>query len=146
MRLVGDLEADGFLSEATLIWCAVFKDLDTEEVHRFFPDEVHLIPKLLSQAEFLVMHNGLDYDLPLMERILDYKYDGEFFDSYIVSMMTNPDRYGGHGLAPWGERFGRPKPVHEDWSQFSDDMMFRCEEDVEINFLTYKQLIKELYG
>ena len=146
MRLVGDLEADGLLPEATTIWCGVFKDLDTSEVHIFYPDKVHLIPEFLEGAEYLCMHNGIDYDVPLMESILDYTYRNEFFDSYIVSQMTCPDRPGGHGLGPWGQRFGRLKPGHEDWSKFSEDMMHRCKEDVEINHLVWKQLQKELYG
>ncbi len=148
MRLVGDLEADGFLPDATKIWCGVFKDIDGTDglLYYFRPDEMKEMCELLDECEFLVMHNGIDYDLPLMERILDYTYKGEFFDSYIVSQMTYPDRPGGHGLGPWGGRFGKPKPVHEEWHVFSPEMLYRCEQDVEINYLVYKQLIKELYG
>lgn len=144
MRLVGDLEADGLLQEATVIWCGVFHDIDTQEVHEFYPDDIELLPKFLEKCEWLCMHNGIDYDLPLMERILEYKYEGEFFDSFIISQMTDPDRKGGHGLGPWGEHFGIPKPKHEDWSQWTDEMQHRCQEDVKINVLVYKQLMKEL--
>ena len=146
MRVVGDLEADGLLPTASIIWCGVFKDLDTGAKTFFYPDEMNELCWFLDKVDYLVMHNGIDYDLPLMESILDYKYKGEFFDSFIVSQMTQPDRLGGHGLGPWGERFGVPKPIHEDWSQFSDEMMHRCSTDVEINYLTYLQLIKELNG
>lgn len=146
MRLVGDLESNGLLPDATIVHCGVFKDIDTKDIYLFRPNMMADMCNLLDHCDFLCMHNGIDYDLPLMEGILDYKYEGEFFDSYIVSQMTYPDRPGGHGLGPWGERFGVSKPVHEDWSKFSEEMMYRCEVDTEINYLVYKQLIKELYG
>lgn len=146
LRVVGDLEADGLLPTVTKIWCGVFKDIDTGCKASFLPHQMEEMCRYLDKVTYLVMHNGIDFDLPLMERILDYTYKGEFFDSFIVSQMTYPDRPGGHGLGPWGERFGVPKPEHEDWSRFSDEMLHRCDVDVEINHLTYKTLIKELNG
>jgi len=145
MRCTGDLEANGFLEDATTIWCGVFKDLDTLEVHSFEPDQLSDMCTFLDSVEFLAIHNGIAYDIPLLESILDYTFKGEVFDTYIVSQMTEPDRVGGHGLAPWGEKFGVPKPKHEDWTQFSPEMLHRCEQDVEINYLVYKQLMRELY-
>jgi hypothetical protein len=100
--------------------------------------------EFLDGVEFLAIHNGLDYDIPLMESILDYSYQGEVWDTYIISQLLNPDRPVGHGLAAWGEKFGVPKPVHEDWSKFTPEMMYRCEQDTEINHLVYKQLLKEM--
>ena len=146
LRCVGDLEADGLLPTVTTVWCGAFSDLDTGEKHFFGPWEMEKMVEFLKKVDFLVMHNGIDYDLPLMERLLKYTYQGEFFDSFIVSQMTVPDRLGGHGLGPWGERFGVPKPKHEDWSFYSEEMKHRCIVDVEINRLTYLQLMKELNG
>lgn len=146
MRVVGDLEADGLLPTATVIWCGVFKDLDTGQKYHFYPDQMSDMVLFLEGVDYLVGHNFIDFDLPLMQSILDYTYTQEVFDSFIVSQMTKPDRLGGHGLGPWGERFGVPKPKHEDWSRFSDEMMHRCDVDTEINHLVYKQLIKELNG
>ncbi len=150
MRCIGDLEANGLLRHkdhsppADTIWCGVFKDIDTKAVTIFRIHEMIEMEEFLDEVDFLVMHNGADYDIPLMESILEYKYQGELFDSFIVSQLTCPDRVGGHGLENFGKIFGRPKPPHEDWSKFSPEMLYRCQEDVEINYLTYLLLLEEL--
>jgi len=151
MRVVGDLEANGLLQwshdkgdPADTIWCGVFKDLDTQAVTAFLPHEMEEMIAFLSRIEFLAGHNFVDYDVPLMKKILNFYFQGELFDTFIVSQLCDPDRPGGHGLAAWGERFGIPKPEHEDWSQFSPEMLYRCEQDVEINYRVYLQLLKEL--
>jgi len=53
---------------------------------------------------------------------------------------------GPHSVEAWGYRFGRAKPEHEDWSQFSDEMLHRCTEDVEIQHLIYTTLLEEASG
>lgn len=145
MRVVGDLESDGLLPTATTIWCGVFHEIDTGVTYVFPEEEVFMIPDFLDDVELLIGHNFIDYDIPLMECILDYTYTGEVFDTWIVSQMTKPDRFNGkHGLAAWGEHFGVPKPPIEDWSRYTPEMLHRCKEDVKINVLVYKQLMKEL--
>lgn len=158
MRCVGDLEADGLLQAkknkkgeilslpATVIWCGVFTNIDTGKTHEFGPDELDAMCLFLDEVDELVGHNFVDYDIPLMESILDYKFFGKIFDTLIVSQMTCPDRVGGHGLDNWGRVFGVPKPKHEDWSKFSPEMLHRCKEDVKINVLVYEALLKELNG
>lgn len=158
MRCVFDLEANGLLQRklnkkgevksepATKIHCGVFKDIRSGQVWVYRPDELEEMLALLKRIDLLIGHNIVDYDIPLLESILDYKYEGEVFDTYTVSQMTYPDRPGGHGLDNWGKALGRHKPVHEDWSKYSDDMLHRCKEDVEINYLVYRALKKELHG
>jgi len=51
---------------------------------------------------------------------------------------------GPHSLAAWGYRIGRGKVEHEDWSQYSPEMMHRCVEDVEITHLVYLEMQKKL--
>ena len=57
-----------------------------------------------------------------------------------MSKLFNPERPE-HSLESYGKQFGRNKPVHEDWSVFSEAMLHRCSEDVEINYITYKHLV-----
>lgn len=153
MRAVADLEANGLLPEVTTIWCGVFKDIDTKEVYKFGPDQMAEMCKFLDDVTVLVMHNGIDYDVPLLEQVLGYVYEGEFYDTYLMSMLSNPDRKksfnlkgksGAHSLANFGCIFGRSKPEHEDWSMYSEDMLHRCSEDTEIGFLTFNYLLKEM--
>jgi len=45
-----------------------------------------------------------------------------------------------------GEKFGVPKPPHENWSQFSEDMKFRCIQDTRIGTRVVRTLIEESKG
>lgn len=151
MNLVGDLEADDLIKGVTTIWCGVFKDVDTKEVYTFRPHQVHLIPELLERSDQLIIHNGVQYDREVLIKVLGYTYPlSKVWDSLIMSRLLNPDRKtpkgakGAHSLQAWGLRFNHPKPVHEDWSKFSEDMLHRCTEDVMINEKVYYQLLKEM--
>lgn len=150
---VGDLEADGLLEEATRVWCGVFKDLKTGEVIKFNPHQVPDMLKFLDSVEALAMHNGLGYDWPLLEKLYGYKFKGVKIDTLVMSRLMNPKRQVPYncpnkGIAPhsveaWGYRVGRGKPEHNDWSAFSDEMLHRCSEDVEIQCLIYEALLAE---
>jgi len=156
MRVVGDLEANGFLDVATRVWCGVFKDIDTKEVHKFRPDEIDKMLAFLDECKTLIMHNGAGYDLPLLEKLYGYKYKGEFIDTLIISRLQNDNRpkpveiqgsqVGTHSVEAWGYRFGRHKPEHEEWDKFSEDMLHRCSEDAEIQYLIWEALNKEAEG
>jgi len=146
-RLVFDIEADGLYDYVTQMWCIVTKDIDTQEVNKYHGDTLIDGVFALLDAEILVGHNIINYDIPLLKK-LGYVEEGfsfKTFDTFMYSSLLNPDR-GGHGLDAWGKRLKRYKPAHEDWSQFSEEMLHRCTEDVEINYLVYLELIKEMKG
>lgn len=146
MRLVFDIEADELLLMATRMWCIVTKDIDTGEVRRFEPMEINSGVDYLCSADLLIGHNIINYDIPLIFKLTGIEVDVELFDTLVVSRLLNPDRRGGHSLGMWGQRVGRQKPEHEDWTQYSPEMLYRCEEDVEINHLVYDLLQEEMYG
>lgn len=142
--LLFDTESDGLLDEATRIHCAVTK-MDGV-LTRYTPDDVSGFVSTLSNLSddtIVCCHNLIEHDLPLMEKLYGYKHKGLVLDTLVMSRLLQPERVGRHGLGAWGERFGRPKPVHEDWSRYTKEMLHRCTEDVEINHLTYLHLMKE---
>lgn len=154
--VVGDIEADGLLDSATRVWCGVFKDLSTEEVSKFGPSEVENMLSFLDSVDVLIMHNGIGYDWPLLKKLYGYEFKGRKVDTLIMSRLLNPKRtvpfncpnkkVGPHSVEAWGWRLGRGKPEHNDWSKFSPEMLHRCSEDVEIQCLIYRELIKEASG
>jgi len=150
---VGDLEGDGLLDTITIIWCGVFKDLYTKEVFKFRP---HQIPEMLSfmdTVDVLIMHNGIGFDWPALEKLYGYEYKGKKVDTLVMSRLLDPKRLvpfmcpnkkaGPHSVEAWGYRVGRGKVEHNDWSQFSEEMLHRCAEDVEIQCLIFNELEKE---
>lgn len=158
MHLVFDSEADGLLPTVTQCWCIVAKDLETMELHKFRPNEIGQGLELLSQASTLVGHNIVGYDFRMFHKLYGWKYTGKVFDTLVASRVLWPDRplpknkirgeeysmskYGpAHSIGAWGWRLGRFKPEHEDWSVFSDEMLHRCTEDVEINELVLRHLV-----
>lgn len=155
--VIGDLETNGLLETATVIHCAVFKDLETKEVFKFTPNSVYQIPDFLAKVDTLIMHNGIAFDVPIMRKLLGYTYKGKVVDTLVMSRVLNPNRpvpfdcpykKAPHSVEAWGYRVGRGKPEHHDWEKFSEAMLHRCSEDVEIQELIYYELIKEanMYG
>lgn len=140
-RAVFDTESDGFLYDATVIWCIVFKDYDTQDVYRYGPDSVGEGLKRLQDYNILIGHNICGHDIPLIKKLYPWWTHQILRDTYCMSKLFNPERIQGHSLESYGDQFHRAKPVHEDWSRFSEEMLYRCSEDVEINWLTYRYLV-----
>lgn len=139
---VFDIEADGLTP--TKIHClSVFNGKlkstsSYEHMRKFF-----------TSAKVLVGHNISRYDIPAVEKLLGIKVTARIVDTLALSWYLEPDRLK-HGLADWGEDFGIPKPLVEDWEdQPIEVYIHRCEEDVKINtklwLRQWKQLVK-LYG
>lgn len=145
MRLVFDLESNGWRDEADQIWCLVFEDLETKEVHKLVYTDVDFLTRLeyFFTADEVIGHNIINYDLPLIKRLTGIVPTGKVTDTLVLSRLFNPDRKGGHSIDAWGKKLGRYKPAHEDWSRFSEDMLHRCAEDTGINVLVYHELKKE---
>ena len=148
MRLVFDVESNGLYEDATQIWCIVTKDIDStvSKSISFYGKSLKDGIAYLQEADELIGHNIIDYDLRLIKKLCpDFKPKGLIFDTMILSQLLNPDRKGGHSLGQYGEEQGIKKPEHEDWSRFSPEMLHRCTQDVEINHKVYDYLMKESY-
>lgn len=154
MKIVfGDLEANGLLPTATTVHCGVFKEKGKNELVRFRPHQVKEMLEYLDSVDVLIMHNGIGYDLPLLEKLHKYKFKGKIVDTLLMSRLLKPKRLlpfhmpnkkaGPHSVEAWGYRVGRGKPEHNDWENFSEAMLHRCSEDVEILELIYDELMKE---
>lgn len=157
MRIyVGDLEANGLLETATTVHCGVFKNRATGEVVKFIPSQIRQMLQFLETVDVLIMHNGLGYDWPLLKKLYGFTYKGKKVDTLIMSRLLDPKRMvpfncpdkgvGPNSIEAWGYRVGRGKPQHDDWENFSEEMLHRCTEDVEILDLVYDKLLEEAKG
>ena len=150
--LVFDLEGDGLYEDITRVWCICTKEVETGEEKWFFDEQlggVRSSGSILDGLEYVCMadttigHNIINYDFRVFHKLFGKRPQGRVLDTLILSQLLRPDRYGGHSLDAWGERVGRKKPEHEDWSKFSPEMLHRCSEDVRINLSVYRRLIEE---
>ena len=142
--VVFDTESDGFVYEAKQMWCLVTIEESTKKCQKFSGQNLEKGFRELMRATTIIGHNVIKHDIPLIKKLYPWwDYHGLVIDTLLLSQLLNPDRWGGHGLAAWGERFGQKKPEHEDWSKFSEEMLHRCVQDTEINLKTYHELIRE---
>ena len=87
--IIFDVETDGLLEEATKIHCMVAKDTDLQTVHKAVGHEevTKLFHDLVAQGHVFAGHNVMGYDLPVLEKVLNLKYEGEVFDTLVASRL-----------------------------------------------------------
>jgi DNA polymerase I len=157
MRLLFDIETNGLPRKGMdRIHCIVAKDLDTEQVFRFNDTgSTHSVTNgitLLQEADVLIGHNIVGFDIPVIQQIYPFfQTKAVFYDTLILSRMFFPDilsrdyrkkpigmpakLYGRHALEAWGYRLGDYKGEFgktTDWADWSMEMEDYCEQDVHV--------------
>lgn len=141
MRLVFDIECDNLLDKATTLHVIKAYDLDEHSRYTFLGHENW--QELFEEAELLIGHNIIGFDLPAMQKLKGYVHRGRIHDTLLLSQILNYDRPGGHSLAAWGDYFGFPKIEFHDFSRYTPEMDVYCERDVDLNVLVYDELMAE---
>jgi len=137
-RLAIDVETDGL--DATLIWCAVTKDIDTNEVNTW--KEATGLRQYINEQDLLIGHNIIGFDLPVLNRLWNLNTESNpLRDTLIMSRLLNPVLEKGHSLDSWGERLGLKKGDFNDFGGgLSEDMVAYCIQDVEISHSLFTHL------
>ena len=150
-RLVFDIETNSLTPSK--IWCMVAKNIDTGQLYTFGPEQLEQGCDLLEKSNYLVGHNILGYDIPVIERLMGRNVvtdNTKVVDTLILSRLFNPTRSGpnAHALATWGapSRLNFPKIVFEEYDRYSAEMLEYCIRDVELNLEVFKYLQKEGKG
>jgi hypothetical protein len=107
------------------------------------------VRKLFGNPEnTIIMHNGIRYDKPAIQKMFGFKVEAVIVDSLALSWWFFYARHSQgkrFGLEAFGEDYGVPKPKIEDWSNLTyDEYKFRCQEDVSINILLWEDLYKKM--
>ena len=146
MQLVFDIETDGL--NPSVIWCLVAQDVVSEKFYHFYEDTLDEGIKFLQQADVIIGHNILGYDIPVIKKLtgVDLYHSDKVIDTLVLSRLLNPTREGGHSIAKWGYKLGVPKLDSPEWSSFTKEMLSYCERDVAINTKLLRYLRKESLG
>lgn len=162
-RYVFDLEADGLLEEATVIHCLVLADLNTRKLKKFTTasDNIGEGLKLLAEAEEIIGHNIMEYDIQVIKKLHYWSTKAKVIDTLLMSrlmfgnmMEVDSSKYkflppavkGRHSLDSWGYRLKCRKGDFgetADWSTYSPEMLTYCAQDVKVNVKLYEHLLKQ---
>ena len=145
MKGVLDIETDQL--DASVVNCIVAKNIDTNVSTVFDPSNMHVFKNWSKDIEQYIMHNGLSFDAPVLNRLLGTNIKpSQVLDTLILSQLFNPLREGGNGLKAWGDRFNFPKGEINNFAKYTDELRKYCMQDVEITHKLYNHLKKEGKG
>ena len=154
--LLVDVEANGLLDKVSQIHCMVVLDVvrdssgclltkpQASSLTRYRPHQIPLAIERLKNAQTLVGHNLIGYDLPAL-----WKCRGGWnnvplvLDTLVVSRFLWPERPWGHSLGAWGQHLGNEKIDFHDYEEFSEEMLEYCAQDVLVNYDVLVELEKE---
>ena len=146
-QIVFDIEANGLNPDK--VWCIIAYERGAKEYITWSGDDLVCFKDWIKeQGELEVIgHNIIGYDIPVLEQLLNVDFSKcKVTDTLVMSRLAQPSREGGHSLENWGQLLGFPKGEHNDWDNFSQDMVEYCQQDVRVNELVYQRLLRDLDG
>ena len=108
IQLIFDIETNGLeIEEVDTIWCISIWDGETLETYT--ADIINRAVERLNNADMIVGHNIILYDIPVIKKLFPYFNPKSVEDTFIMSSLFDADRHNGHSLEAWGAKFGIPK-------------------------------------
>jgi DNA polymerase I len=173
MRLLFDLEANGLLDQATKVHCIGAVDVDTGATWDVSwdrdDDHIETATIALDQADTLIGHNILRYDLPLLKKLYGWApRPGVLIrDSMVCGRLIVPNvkerdyariareptwgmpkkLIGRHSLEAWGWRLGERKaPYDGGWEEWTPEMHSYMVQDVQTTLKLWDWLKVDSYS
>ena len=84
MRLVFDIETNGFIDVMNTIHCISACDIDTGTYYNFKPDTINEGIKMLAEADVLIAHNGIKFDVPAIQKLYPEFKPKSLIDTFLI--------------------------------------------------------------
>ena len=164
-----DLESTGLLRRGSTIHCIVMRNMQNADepiVFDYKPERAVIQGvKQLEQADALIGHNIIQYDIPLIkEQHPDFDPQGDLVDTLVLSRLYYPNiierdyeirpqgmpqrLYGRHSLEAWGYRlkcFKGDYGCHQGaWDQYTPEMLDYCIQDTQVTLRLYELLQRRM--
>lgn len=167
MRYVFDIETNGLLDQVTKIHCIVAANLTTRKLQKFSTayGNINEGLKLLSDADELIGHNIMGYDLAVIKKLYPTWHTTAVITDTLIqcrlvwgnmgeidagkNQTLPPKLKGRHSLEAWGYRLNCFKGEYgatADWENYSKEMLEYCCQDVLVNNKLYDKIVEENYS
>jgi DNA polymerase I len=151
------------LTDLETVHCLSVYDPMTPKMVTFAGDSIHRGLTALAEADRLVGHNVIKFDIPALKKLYGFSpplvkvVDTLVMSRCIFSDLRNedfgrnnfdPKLVGSHSLKAWGHRMGKATKLtygEEDgaFDHYNDEMKKYCERDCIVTQLLYDHLIKQ---
>jgi DNA polymerase-1 len=159
---VFDLESDGLYDKVTKIHCIVIYDITGQQTFSYGPDCIAAAIDHLATADVLIGHNILFYDLPVLQKLHSFDYKSRIIDTLICTRLiwpkeklyeldteqypqVPPNQRGAASLKAWGWRLADHKIDFKDFSEYSQEMLDYCIQDVAVTTKLWEHIAKQNY-
>lgn len=139
-----DIETEAIINPQK-VWMVVLRDVSNPDkilvYHNLHnnPSDLLKFNTLGLENCILIGHNIIDYDLPILERVCNFKYTKDLvIDTLVTSRLINYNISGRHSLDAWGRRLKVPKGDFHDFSKYSEEMEAYCIQDTLVTLKLYK--------
>jgi DNA polymerase I-like protein with 3'-5' exonuclease and polymerase domains len=143
MKAVVDIETN--LAHNTIWMAGVYLPERNEAVSCTTSSELW---DALRGVDTIIGHNLLAFDLPVLERVWGWKWNGTVQDTLVMGRLLNPPAEGGHSLKAWALRAGKELKEEFNTADFdkglTDDMIHYCLQDCRANWDVYEHIVAEL--
>lgn len=149
-----DIEANDLLDKVSRIWCACLINVITKEkVTCRTADDFKEFQQNNPEAIY-VGHNFIAYDAVVLNRFWNAGIPiSRIVDTFVLSQVYNPSYpkpagmppgKGPHSLEAWGIRLRYKKWEHDDFSQYSSEMLNYCMRDTILTALLFRKLTERM--
>ena len=160
---VFDLETDGLFDKVSVIHCLVIHDVVSGKTFSYGPADINVGLDHLLMADVLIGHNILFYDLPVIKKLFpQWETKAHIIDTLICTRLIWPkellydqdiEQYpqvpksmrGAASLKAWGYRLSDHKIEFKDFTQYSEEMLTYCEQDVNVTTKLFKLIQEQNY-